>query len=196
MTVTDPKAARRPLFWEHCADPAQHSRAARIPEEIKVWHQDPQAGRGHDRAETEGGARTPRTQRKARMTTRKAPDRGTDNVLADLGFPDAEELAAKAILAKKINDILDSRGLDTISRTPPERVTGQDIGPAKLQASGSLAAAAPAVFDRSRAACGDRRSPVRRKCGGSDRCRGVETAAIQIATCKRIDWNGTWRNCA
>src|ERR1700681_3892936 len=38
-------------------------------------------------------------------------DRGTDNVLADLGFPDAEELTAKTILAKKINDILSSRGL-------------------------------------------------------------------------------------
>ena len=38
-------------------------------------------------------------------------DRSTDNVLADLGFRDAEELTAKAILAKKINDILASRGL-------------------------------------------------------------------------------------
>ena len=41
--------------------------------------------------------------------TRTAKDRGTDNVLADLGFPDAEELTAKVILAKKINDILDQR---------------------------------------------------------------------------------------
>jgi predicted XRE-type DNA-binding protein len=36
---------------------------------------------------------------------------GTDNVLADLGFPDAGRLAAKTILAKKINDILDARRL-------------------------------------------------------------------------------------
>ena len=43
--------------------------------------------------------------------TRKSKDRGTDNVLADLGFPDAEELTAKTILAKKINDILETRGL-------------------------------------------------------------------------------------
>jgi len=43
--------------------------------------------------------------------TRKSKDRGTDNVLADLGFPDAEELTAKTILAKKINDILAGRGL-------------------------------------------------------------------------------------
>jgi predicted XRE-type DNA-binding protein len=43
--------------------------------------------------------------------TRKTKDRGTHNVLADLGFPDAEELTAKTILAKKINDILENRGL-------------------------------------------------------------------------------------
>ena len=41
----------------------------------------------------------------------KARNRGTGNVLADLGFPDAEELAAKAILAKKINDIVERRKL-------------------------------------------------------------------------------------
>ncbi|HJU19106.1 MAG TPA: helix-turn-helix transcriptional regulator [Stellaceae bacterium] len=38
-------------------------------------------------------------------------DEGTDNGLANLGFPNAEELTAKAILAKKINDILDVRRL-------------------------------------------------------------------------------------
>jgi len=42
---------------------------------------------------------------------RKKRNRATDNVLVDLGFPDAAELTAKAILAKKINDILASRGL-------------------------------------------------------------------------------------
>jgi predicted XRE-type DNA-binding protein len=43
---------------------------------------------------------------------RKTKDRGTRNVLADLEFPDAEELTAKAILAKKINDIVESRSLN------------------------------------------------------------------------------------
>jgi predicted XRE-type DNA-binding protein len=43
--------------------------------------------------------------------TRKAKSYGTDNVLADLGLPDAEELTAKTILAKKINDIIESRGI-------------------------------------------------------------------------------------
>jgi predicted XRE-type DNA-binding protein len=38
-------------------------------------------------------------------------DEGADNVLADLGFPDADVLAVKAVLAKKINDILDARRL-------------------------------------------------------------------------------------
>jgi predicted XRE-type DNA-binding protein len=35
----------------------------------------------------------------------------TDNVLVDIGLPDAEELTAKVILAKKINDILAGRAL-------------------------------------------------------------------------------------
>jgi predicted XRE-type DNA-binding protein len=43
--------------------------------------------------------------------TRKIKDRGTRNVLADLEFLDAEELTAKTILAKKINDIVESRRL-------------------------------------------------------------------------------------
>ena len=46
--------------------------------------------------------------------TRRTKDRGTDNVLADLAFPDAEELTAKAILAKKINDIVVGRGLTQV----------------------------------------------------------------------------------
>jgi len=42
---------------------------------------------------------------------RTAVHRGIDNVLLDLGLPDAEELTAKVILAKKINDILENRVL-------------------------------------------------------------------------------------
>jgi predicted XRE-type DNA-binding protein len=42
---------------------------------------------------------------------RSKKGRGSDNVLTDLGFSDAEELTAKAILAKKINDIVAKRGL-------------------------------------------------------------------------------------
>ncbi|HHK3132012.1 TPA: helix-turn-helix domain-containing protein [Pseudomonas aeruginosa] len=36
---------------------------------------------------------------------------GTDNVLLDLGFEDAEELSAKAALALKLNELIDQRGL-------------------------------------------------------------------------------------
>lgn len=36
---------------------------------------------------------------------------GTDNVLLDLGFDDAEELSAKAALALKLNEVIDRRGL-------------------------------------------------------------------------------------
>ncbi len=42
---------------------------------------------------------------------RKEKNHGTGSVLDDLGFPDAEELTAKTILTKKINDILEARGL-------------------------------------------------------------------------------------
>ena len=45
---------------------------------------------------------------------RKTKERGTDNVLADLEFPDAEELAARTILAKRINDIVLRRGLTQV----------------------------------------------------------------------------------
>ncbi|MDX2222818.1 MAG: helix-turn-helix transcriptional regulator [Rhodospirillaceae bacterium] len=37
--------------------------------------------------------------------------RGTTNVLADLGFPDAEEIAAKVFLAIQINKAVDARKL-------------------------------------------------------------------------------------
>lgn len=43
--------------------------------------------------------------------TRRAKHHGTMNVLADLGFADAEELSAKTILAKKIDEIAAERGL-------------------------------------------------------------------------------------
>lgn len=39
---------------------------------------------------------------------------GTDNVLADLGFADAEELSAKALLAVKVNEVIDKRGLSQV----------------------------------------------------------------------------------
>jgi len=45
---------------------------------------------------------------------RRTKEHGTDNVLADSGFPDAEELTAKVILPKKINDIVEKRGLTQI----------------------------------------------------------------------------------
>lgn len=53
--------------------------------------------------------------------TRKAPFRGTENVLADLGFPDAKDLSAKAALAIKLNSLLEMRGL---SQAQAARITG------------------------------------------------------------------------
>lgn len=43
--------------------------------------------------------------------TRNHHSPGTDNVLQDLGFEDAEELSAKAALALKLNDLIEQRGL-------------------------------------------------------------------------------------
>jgi predicted XRE-type DNA-binding protein len=52
---------------------------------------------------------------------RKADPKGTENVLSELGFADAEELSAKAILAVKLNDLIDQRGL---SQTRAADITG------------------------------------------------------------------------
>ncbi len=38
----------------------------------------------------------------------------TAHVLADLGFADAEELSAKALLALKVNDVIDKRRLSQV----------------------------------------------------------------------------------
>lgn len=45
-------------------------------------------------------------------TKLKRKVKGTDNVLADLGFDDAEELTAKATLAVKFNTLVEKRGLN------------------------------------------------------------------------------------
>ena len=52
---------------------------------------------------------------------RKNANKGTDNVLVDLGLDDAEELTAKANLAVKFNDLVDQRGL---SQTQAAAITG------------------------------------------------------------------------
>ncbi|EEE05487.1 helix-turn-helix domain-containing protein [Burkholderia multivorans] len=53
--------------------------------------------------------------------TRIDHSEGTDNVLLDLGFEDAEELSAKAALALKLNELIDQRGL---SQTEAAAITG------------------------------------------------------------------------
>ena len=51
----------------------------------------------------------------------KRSHQGTDNVLVDLGFEDAEELTAKASLAVKLNELIEMRGL---SQTEVATITG------------------------------------------------------------------------
>ena len=53
--------------------------------------------------------------------SRKDNPQGTDNVLVDLGFDDAEELSAKATLALKLNELIDKRGP---SQTEAATITG------------------------------------------------------------------------
>jgi len=45
---------------------------------------------------------------------RKMHPEGTNNVLVDLGFDDAEELSAKVTLAVKLNGLIAARGLSQI----------------------------------------------------------------------------------
>ena len=52
---------------------------------------------------------------------RKNRPQGTHNVLTDVGLDDAEELSAKALLAVKLNDLIDQRGL---SQVETARLTG------------------------------------------------------------------------
>ncbi len=49
--------------------------------------------------------------------SRKIGPRATDNVLVDLGFEDAEELSAKAMLALKLNELIKKRGLSQFEAT-------------------------------------------------------------------------------
>jgi predicted XRE-type DNA-binding protein len=51
----------------------------------------------------------------------KRSQKGTNNVLVDLGFEDAEELTAKASLAVKLNELVERRGL---SQTEVAEITG------------------------------------------------------------------------
>lgn len=44
--------------------------------------------------------------------SQQGSSRGTENVLIDFGFDDAEELSAKALLAVKLNELIEQRGLN------------------------------------------------------------------------------------
>jgi predicted XRE-type DNA-binding protein len=55
------------------------------------------------------------------MGRKASTSKGTDNVLVDLGFEDAEELSVKASLALKLNELIDKRGL---SQAEAAAITG------------------------------------------------------------------------
>lgn len=53
--------------------------------------------------------------------SRKVSHKGTDNVLVDLGFDNAEELSAKTVLAIKFNELIEKRRL---SQNEAAEITG------------------------------------------------------------------------
>ncbi|WP_256210587.1 helix-turn-helix domain-containing protein [Nitrosospira multiformis] len=55
------------------------------------------------------------------MMEHKEYPQGTANVLAHLGFDDVQELSAKTVLAVKLNELIDSQGLN---QTGTARLTG------------------------------------------------------------------------
>ena len=59
------------------------------------------------------------SKRKGMMMTRKLRTRGTDNVLVDLGFDDAEELSVKAMLAMKLNAKVNQNSIGPASSQSP-----------------------------------------------------------------------------
>ena len=61
--------------------------------------------------------------------SRKDTPQGTDNVLLDLGFDDAEELSAKAALALKLNELIDqhNRWFPAEARLPMDPRTGDFV---------------------------------------------------------------------
>ena len=65
--------------------------------------------------------------------TRKLRTCGIDNVLVDLGFDDAEELSVKAMLAMKLNALLEAQGLTQSPRLEDTRhAATKDFGDQKL----------------------------------------------------------------
>ena len=72
--------------------------------------------------------------------THKEYSQGTDNVLADPGFDDAEELPAKTLLAVKLNELIDKRGLSQTEAGSPHRHDAAESVPGSaLQAAEHLA---------------------------------------------------------
>ena len=89
-------------------------------------------------------------------------------------FPDAEELSAKAILAKKINDIVESRGVTQVEVAgllgmPQPKISA--IRNYKLR--GISLERFDAGVDGPWATCGDRRDSLADHCAGADRCCGM-----------------------
>jgi predicted XRE-type DNA-binding protein len=92
----------------------RHLRVARVPEEVEEAHRDPKARNRPDQEPTEDGrAGLPRA-RGGRMSTEMKVTPADGNIFETLGFPDAEELKAKAELVIQIIQIMEERGLKQV----------------------------------------------------------------------------------
>jgi predicted XRE-type DNA-binding protein len=70
----------------------------------------------------ESSAQLVRVEREMTMS-RKAISGGAGSVLGDLGLEDAEELSAKAVLAVKLNELIEKRGLSQTEAASITRMT-------------------------------------------------------------------------
>jgi predicted XRE-type DNA-binding protein len=60
---------------------------------------------------------------------------GADNVLLDIGFDDAEELLAKAVLAFKLNELIDHCGLSQTEAAAITRMTQPKVSQVRRYSS-------------------------------------------------------------
>jgi predicted XRE-type DNA-binding protein len=96
--------------------------AARFPEEGEARHRDPETGLGAHRAAPEGSDRA--RERKSAMTD---VVKGSGNVFADLGFPDADMHALKAKLVRRIGELIAEEGLTQVEAAARMGLSQPDV---------------------------------------------------------------------
>jgi hypothetical protein len=117
----------------------------------------------------------------ASAATQDAKDCNTNNVLADLGFADPEELTTKSIFTKKLNDVIGSRQLTRSDAAGLLRMSLPEVLRSETTSSGHLARAPDAWANGFGASRRDRRQffdPKWRRCGSMLPYRRDYSAAL------------------